>query len=125
MIVLDSSFLVALFHEGDTLHGQALEDARQFESRRERFVISDSVLGETATVLLYNADLIRSKAFIEYALENYDLFLPQRDDLAQILDIFLQQKKEISVVDASVIFLARNLHGIPACYDKNLLKHII
>jgi predicted nucleic acid-binding protein len=124
MIVLDSSFLVALFHEGDALHVQALEDAKQFESRKERFAISDYVLSETATVLLYNADLARSKAFVEYALENYDLFLPQRDDLSQILEIFLGQKKEISVVDASVIFLARNLHGTLACYDKNLLKQV-
>jgi predicted nucleic acid-binding protein len=124
MIILDSSFLVALFHEGDALHGKALEDVKVFESLKERFVICDHVLGETATALLYNADMARSKAFIDYALENYDLFLPQKDDLDQILEIFLEQKKEISVVDASVVYLARNLHGKVACYDKNVLKQI-
>jgi len=124
MIVLDSSFLVALFHDGDALHARALEDAKRLESLKERFIISDYVLGETATVLRYNADLVRSKVFIEYALDNYDLFLTQKDDLVQILDIFLKQKKEIGVVDASVIFLARNLHGTLACYDKDLLSQV-
>ena len=124
MIVVDSSFLVALFHEKDEFHKKAIEDMRNYEKKRERFIISEHVLGETATVLLYYAGLKKAVSFIEYVVEYFEVHKNSEDYFQSVLSVFKKQKHELSYVDASVVSLA-NFYRCPAAtYDKNILKEI-
>lgn len=125
MIVLDSSFLVALFDESDSLHKKAVEDMREYEKKGEQFAISESILGETATVILYHAGLKQASAFLDYANENFSVFWTDgKEELSGIISIFKAQRRQLSYADASVIYFCRRVGGKPAAYDKNILKEL-
>lgn len=125
MIVLDSSFLVALFDESDSLHKKAVEEMKEYENGGEHFAISESILGETATVILYHAGLKQASAFLDYANENFSIFWTDgKEEILGITSIFRNQKRQISYADATVIYICRRVGGRPAAYDKNILKEL-
>ena len=125
MIVLDSSFLVALFDESDSLNKKAIKDMQEYESRGEHFAISESILGETATVILYHAGLKQASAFLDFANENFSvLWTDGKEELSGIISIFRSQKRQLSYADSSVVYFCRRAGGKPAAYDKNILKEL-
>lgn len=125
MIVLDSSFLVALFDESDSLHEKAVGDMKEYEGRGERFAITESILGETATVILYHAGLGQASAFLDYAKENFSILWPYSDEeLFGIISTFKSQGRQISYADASVVYFCRCFGCASASYDKNILREL-
>jgi predicted nucleic acid-binding protein len=125
MIVLDSSFLVALFDESDSLHEKAVGEMREYEKRGERFALSESILGETATVILYHAGLGQASAFLDYAGENFSiLWTDGKGELSGVISTFKSQKKQLSYADSTVVYLCRRLRCSAATYDKNMLREI-
>lgn len=125
MIVLDSSFLVALFDESDSLHQKAVEEMKEYEQKGEQFAISESILGETATVILYKAGLKQASAFLDYAGEYFNIFwIDGKEEVLGIISTFKKQKHQLSYADATVIYICRRTGGKAACYDKNILKEL-
>ncbi len=124
MIIADSSFLVAFFDEADNQHKRAFEDMKQIEERQLDILVSEHVLGETATVLLYHAGLEKAKLFLEYAQENFQIDPVDGEHRQATIRIFVNQNRQLSYIDASVVLLAKFLHLPVACYDENILKEI-
>ncbi|MBI5158912.1 PIN domain-containing protein [Candidatus Micrarchaeota archaeon] len=124
MRVMDSSLLIAFFHEHDALHARAVEDMKKFESQKETFIINEHVLGETITVLLYRSGLDKANKFIHYALENYQLQTSDTKDFGHILKTFQNQKHQISYIDATIVYLAKLFKCPVATYDENILKEL-
>jgi predicted nucleic acid-binding protein len=125
MIILDSSFLVALFDESDSLHEKAIEEMKEYENAGQGFTISESVLGETATIILYHAGLKQASAFLEYAIENFGIFwIDAKEELLGIISIFRRQKRQLSYADSTVVYLCMRMGGRAATYDKNMQREL-
>ncbi len=124
MIIADTSFLVAFYHEIDSNHQEAVSLMQKHE--HEGLLISDYVLGETATVLLYKKKLESSLKFIEMAeeTESVKLLKFSEQDFQQILDTFRKQKHQLSFIDASVVYLARNMNLAVLCFDWGISKEL-
>ena len=124
MILVDSSFLIAFFHKKDSQHEKAIQDMKNYDEQKEDFLISEHVLGETATVLLYYNGLNATKQFLDFAQEKCTIPEWDSGDLHSALLIFKNQKNELSYIDTSVVYLARFLKLPVACYDSKILKEI-
>jgi predicted nucleic acid-binding protein len=125
VIFLDSSFLVAFFDESDSLHGKAVEEMREYEKAGEHFALSESILGETATVILYHAGLKQASAFLDYAGENFSIFwIDTKEELSGISSIFKRQKRQLSYADSAVVYICRRMCCGAATYDKNILREL-
>ncbi|MEK6981628.1 MAG: PIN domain-containing protein [Candidatus Micrarchaeota archaeon] len=124
MILADSSFLVAFFHEKDSQHDKAIKDMKEYEEKKIDLMITEHILGETATVLLYYNGLNAAKTFLEYAEENFFVQHWELEDRLSTLKEFKNQQFKLSYIDASIVFLAKFLQMPVACYDENILKAI-
>lgn len=124
MIVADSSFLVAFFDEADSQHKKAVEDMKYIEEKKVDIMVSEHVLGETATILLYHASLGAAKLFLDYAQENFEIDPADGEHMPATIKIFINQNRQLSYIDASVVLLAKFLHLPVICYDENILKEI-
>ena len=124
MILADSSFLVAFFDETDNQHKRAVEDMKRIEEKNLDIMVSEHVLGETATVLLYHASLEAAKAFLDYAQENFEIDPVDGEHRLATIKVFVNQDRQLSYIDASVVFLATFLHLPVICYDETILKAI-
>ncbi|MBI2079501.1 type II toxin-antitoxin system VapC family toxin [Candidatus Micrarchaeota archaeon] len=124
MIIVDSSFLIAFFHDQDSQHEKALSDMRGYDEQKEDFLITEHVLGEAATVLLYYKGLPSAETFLDFTEQKCKIKNLSNDDFQATLHTFKNQKNEISYIDASVVYLAKFLQLPVACYDENILKEI-
>ena len=124
MIIADSSFLVAFFDETDNQHKKAVEDMKRIEGENIDIMVNEHVLGETATVLLYHNGIEAAKIFLLYAKENFEIDTIDGEYRYATIEIFINQNKKLSYIDASVVHLARFLQLPIACYDENILKEI-
>ncbi|MBI5223133.1 PIN domain-containing protein [Candidatus Micrarchaeota archaeon] len=124
MILADSSFLIAFFDEADSQHEKAVKDMKKIEESSLDILVSEHVLGETATVLLYHAGLDSAKAFVEYAQENFIIDPADGEYRLATTTIFINQQWQLSYIDASVVFLAKFLRSDVICYDEKILKEI-
>lgn len=124
MILLDSSFLVAFFHEKDKHHEEAKRKMREYEKEKKSFMITEHVLGETASVLLYYAGLKQAKEFIEHCKENLFIQGWSSDDREATIGIFENQKHELSYIDASLVYLSKFIQVPIATFDKNIIKEL-
>ena len=124
MILTDSSFLVAFFNENDNQHLRAIGDMKKYDEEKQEFLVTEHILGETATVLLYRNGVVAAKEFLDFAQEKCTVQRWESEDMHATLKRFKEQKYEISYIDASIVYLAKFLHLPVACYDENILKEI-
>lgn len=124
MIILDSSFLIAFFKEDDRQHGQAVQDMKKYDENKEEMLITEHVMGETATVLLYYNGLDAAIGFLDFAREKCIIQNWDREEFHSALRYFREQKHELSYIDASIVYMAIFLHLPVACYDKDILDEI-
>ena len=124
MILVDSSFLVAFFNKDDAQHDKAIENMKKLDEDQEEFLITEQVLGETATVLLYRNGLDAAKLFLEFSKEKCIIQDWSDKDFAGALEIFENQTLQLSYVDSTLVHLAKILMVDLVCYYTNILKSI-
>ena len=124
MIIPDSSFLVAFFDETDSQHQKAVEEMKRYDELREEFLITEHILGEIATVLSYHNGLEAAVKFLSFSREKCTLHNWTEEDFNASIEVFSNQTRDLSYIDATIIHLARVLHLPVACYDEDLLKEI-
>ncbi len=122
MIIIDTSFLVALLHEDDAFHQQAISEMKKIEMETQ--LISDYVVNETATVLNNKAGLQKAISFIEAikSTENVEIYHLDYYDFESTIKIFEKQRHKLSFIDASIVHLALTTQSKIATYDKNIIK---
>lgn len=123
-MIVDTSFLISFYDEGDSNHLRAVELMRRYE--KERLLINDYVIGETATVLLYKKDLETALQFISIIEQTgtFKVIHMGSQDFASCCSAFRKQKNQMSFIDASVVYLARLLNDGVATFDENILKEV-
>lgn len=124
MIIADSSFLVAFFNKKDSQHQKAIDDMKKFDETNEEFVITEHVLGETATVLLYQNGLEAAVRFIDFSREKCSIQGWDADDFQASLSCFKEQARKLSYIDSTLVYLSGVLRCRVATYDENILKEI-
>lgn len=122
-MIVDSSFLISFYTQKDSNH----EKAHKLMGEHEYFLLfPDYVVAETATVLLYKNNLRISKMFLE-TVENtktIKILESKPFDFLDILHIFKNQKKQLSFVDACVVYHATRMGLGVLCFDKNINAEI-
>ncbi|MFH2105803.1 MAG: PIN domain-containing protein [Candidatus Micrarchaeota archaeon] len=123
-MILDSSFLISFYDKDDSNHEKAISMMKNYVDRK--FLLSEYVIGETATVLLYKNGLEASKAFLETVqqAENFRIIFVSEDDFGKIIDIYKKQKHQLSFIDASLVYLARTTGSELISFDEDLLKEV-
>lgn len=120
--LIDSSFLVALFLEGDVHHTEILNFFDDLSKGSIRFYVSHRVLEETATVLVYKGNKQICNKFIDF-IENDMRFQLIEDNHQEELKFYRKQmNNRISFVDASLIYLANVFNLKILTLDKDLIK---
>jgi predicted nucleic acid-binding protein len=125
MYILDTDFIFSYFDRNQSTHQQAGDLAEKFAE--QAVIISNLVRQELATVISCRFGYSLAKE----VLENVDLFEPQEiffDEIetAKIWQIFWSfQKKNISFIDCSNLFLAQNFNCKIASFDKFYPKEIL
>jgi len=65
MVLVDSSFLVALFKKDDDFHNQAISIFKELTEKKEKIIVPSIILQETLTVLTYKVNLDIAKGVYE------------------------------------------------------------
>ncbi|MFA6530222.1 MAG: PIN domain-containing protein [Candidatus Micrarchaeia archaeon] len=124
MILLDTSFLVAFFKEDDSQHEKSIQDMKRYEQNKEEMLITEHVLGETATVLLYYHGLSAATCFLDFTKEKCIIQKWDKGDMEAALKVFREQKNQLSYIDACLVYLGRFSRIRVATYDEKILKEI-
>jgi predicted nucleic acid-binding protein len=118
MVLLDTDFIFSFFDQNQSTHDQAVEIVKTL-SPDARFIMSNLVKQELATVISYKVDHSSMKQvmkLLEY-FEADEIFISKHEtDL--IWEKFLQTKKKVSFIDVSNVFLAKKLSAKIASFDQ-------
>ncbi len=123
MIVLDTSFLVSFFLNGDSNHAKALELA--LKNKDEDMLLSDIILYETLTVINYKGGIELAKEAHGQLERNRQIHSFRFTDVEadEIVSMFFAQKKrKLSFADVSVLYLANKSSAKILSFDEELLK---
>jgi len=122
MIILDTDFIFSYFDKNQSTHQQAKNLVEQFD--KEQIAVSNLVLQELATVISNRFGYVIAKQIVE----NVALFEPQEifvtpKETAKVWQTFWSlQKKNISFIDCSNLFLAQKFGCKIASFDKFYAK---
>ncbi len=122
-MVLDSSFLVALYRKEDENNHKALDWVQR--NKYEELLLSDVILFETLTVLNYKNGIETAKEAYDDMRRNKRIRIAYLDEQTklEILEEFFNHEGKFSLPDASVIHLARKTDSHVVTFDKSMLRH--
>lgn len=126
MIVLDTSLIISFFDEEDVLHQKAVKIFEEFEKEGKQLLLTDYVLNEAVSVTLRKGGLDKSKELLEFLLEykNMEIFHVDADGFMEVINIFKEQKDNLSFIDCSLLWLAQAYGFRVETFDKNLLSEL-
>ncbi|MEM2138093.1 MAG: type II toxin-antitoxin system VapC family toxin [Candidatus Anstonellaceae archaeon] len=120
-MIADSSFLVALFHPEDELHGKAVSD---FSASEATITVPDRVVEEVLTVFSYLDGWGAAMEVLAKILSNRRFevrHLPERE-WAEVARFSNSVAKKLSFTDYLVLYLSSKEGAAPLAYDRQLLK---
>ena len=123
VIVLDTSFLIALYLSEDSNHTEALK--LFINDKNELFTISDLILEETLTVLNYKKDIEFTRIVYSELLSTKNIIITSSAmDKNSIIDIFFSQKKQLSFQDASIVYQCLKTNARLFTFDNDMEKEL-
>ncbi len=109
MVIYDSNIWIAYFNKRDSQHRKARELIGSTITK-EKIAVTEYILTETCSILLFNAGREIVSVFIEEVIRNKDIEIIYSDRafFNQTLNLF-QNSKEIrlSFIDTSLLFWSR------------------
>ncbi len=102
--VVDSSVFIALYHEGDVHHADALNLLS--EAQELTMVVHPYVLQEVTSILVYRFGLEAARRFLNDVLLSPDVNIPPIDARRDGMR-FLEIGKRMSLTDIALVELAR------------------
>lgn len=122
MIIFDSNIWIAFFNISDTQHKKA---KRVLENINAKIVITEYIILEVSSVLLFKADKDVANKFIEIVLNNKDIEILFSDEVffRGALECFQNEETgKLSFIDASLLHLSKFYSVFT--FDKELEKEI-
>lgn len=121
ILVFDSSFLVALLYENDSLHLTAKKSGYEIDNVK---MLPDFIISETATVLRNKVSKEFSDNFVKIFTNTQDVEIRFfNTEFQMFCDEFTNPKnKNLSFIDASLLALHKTGKYRVVTFDKNLQK---
>ncbi len=121
-MILDSSFLVAMFLSEDGHHKEAV--SASLAHKNEKWIICDRVLEETFTVLMYKRGVLFGASAIDLLKQGLGLETCHLhpEEVVQIWENTKMASKKISFIDQVVIYLCKKHNAQPLCFDEQIIK---
>ncbi|MFH1094770.1 MAG: PIN domain-containing protein [Candidatus Micrarchaeota archaeon] len=125
MRILDSSVLVAMYHDRDVHHSKA-EELLKTIREDEPLILNDYLVNESSTVVLRKAGLERAKTMLATILENqqFQIRHTTEEEFGDIVACFKSQNSTLSFVDCSIICLSKAMGCRVETFDKTLQAEI-
>lgn len=123
-MIVDSSFLVALFDPDDIFHDKA---ARLLEiNLNATLVIPNRVIEETITVLAHKKNVAFALQVLEKLRDNKQVAIKQvsEDEWNEVISLMAERNRPLGFVDYLVILLSNRIKEKPLCFDEKLLKEV-
>ncbi|MBI5635874.1 type II toxin-antitoxin system VapC family toxin [Candidatus Micrarchaeota archaeon] len=120
-MILDSSFLIALFLEEDALHEKATEQLASLP-KNEPLTAPSSVMEETMNILTYRRGVSFAMNALSELEENkcvYTYFL-EKTEWNTVINLMKAISKKMSFTDYFVIYLARKTGEKTLSFDNQL-----
>ena len=125
MRILDSSVLVAIYHERDVHHSK-VEGLLKTIPEDEPVLLSDYLVNETVSVVLRKAGLAKAKEMLAILLENqqFRIHHTTEEEFDDIVRCFKSQSSTLSFVDCSILCLSKYMKCSVETFDKTLQDEI-
>ena len=125
MRILDSSVLVAMYHESDVHHPLALELLKAIPEN-EPVLLNDFLVNEIAGVMLRKVGLAKAKEMLAVVIENqqFRIHHTSEEEFNAIVRAFKAQTSTLSFVDCSIIELAISEGCKVETFDKILADEL-
>jgi predicted nucleic acid-binding protein len=125
LVLLDSDFIFAIFTKDDANHQKAKDLLEKIESKNLSIALSNLVKQEIATLFSKRCDQNTAVEVVKI-LENFERIDILSNTEEQIWEIFKSyQKKSISFVDCSNLFLAKKYNCKIASFDNFYHKEVL
>ena len=125
-IFADSSAWIALYDERDKYHAPARQAFQRLSSQTVVFVMTDYVIAETATLILYRDGHARAVRFGEWALHSVNVHQVRIDGALwnEAWRLFkTYDDKEFSFIDCASFVAMRREHLVDAfTYDRHFTQ---
>ena len=124
MYLLDSNVWIALYNPNDSSHQRSKADFEKIASEHQRIVISDHVLSEVFTHILYRFGRQDALAFLDEVLNNPEILIHTLNsgDIREISEEIAHSKPKLSFTDEVLRFLSDRYGYWLLTYDKDLAK---
>ena len=122
-MLLDTSFLVALFSSRDRFHARAIE-LRDLHCN-EAMLLPEYVVVELATVLALKGSMQISKTALSALMDSKEIeFVPCSDFFAATMEVFKRQEQySLSFVDSAIVAIAESRLDVSLLsFDEGLCK---
>lgn len=116
--VVDSNIFVAVYHEGDSNHKNALKLLSGLG--RQTLIVHPYVIQETATVLTYKFGQQTAIHFLNDLDKAANVVIPFVDVKAEMQN-FVALDKKLSFTDTALIGLAKKMNAGLATFDRQML----
>ena len=123
-MIVDSSFLIALFIEEDELNERAIEFLER--NKEESLLLLDRVLEETFTVITYKKGIDSALSAVEDLQKNKNIIIHkiEENEFNSIMELAIKLKRKISFVDYSLIYFYLRTRDKVISFDSELNKII-
>ncbi|KKU60032.1 MAG: hypothetical protein UX81_C0005G0028 [Parcubacteria group bacterium GW2011_GWA2_47_12] len=119
-IIVDSSFLVALYITDDSQHEIAEKIAKQMSGVKKIIVMHPYVIQEVTTILTYRIGIILAQRFLNDLFASKSVIIPQVNVL-QEADFFKRMEKRMSFTDITLVHLAKQTDTPILSFDRQIL----
>lgn len=120
MFLIDSNIIISYFRKAEAKHKEAVK----FLDSLAEFAISEYVLSEVATIILFKAGKEVVKKVLDFFQNNREVSILRLDEeeIGETMALFIKQRKKVSYVDISLMVLAKNRGLQLATLDAELSK---
>ena len=116
-MIVDTSFLFAFYVLDDSNHERALSD---FKAASEQLIITDRILEELITALVYKQGIAFAMAVLEETRTNkaFEAYSVSREEQAGIFNLMKKVRRDLSFYDYSSIYLSHARKERLLSYDR-------
>lgn len=120
-IIIDSSFLVALYITDDSQHEMAEKIAKQMADIEKKIIMHPYVIQEVVTILTYRIGITLANRFLDDLFSSKSVSIPQVNTL-QEADFFKRVNRRMSFTDITLVHLAKQISVPILSFDRQILS---
>jgi predicted nucleic acid-binding protein len=121
IIIVDSSFFVALYLTNDSQHPVARNAVRQFAGMEKTLVLHPYVIQEVVTILTYRVGVSLATRFLDDIRASESVLIPAVT-IGEEIEFFKQVGRKMSFADVALVRLAQQMRAPVLTFDRQILS---